>query len=312
VQYRKLGRTGLDVSLLGLGTGGARQMGKAQGHPVQQQHALVHRCLELGINLFDTAEGYGDTEQTLGEALDGVERSSYVLVTKWSYFNEVLSDVQTMRAAVERSLNRLRTDHVDVLLFHGLLPGHYDLVIDQYVPEMCRLRDEGLARHIGFSERFPKDPDHRAVTLGLTRHPELWDVVGVKYGILNQLAARQALPLAHQHDIGVINMAAVRERLPDPAYLERTIADWKTAGYLQPDSLPDSDPLGWLVHGQVESVVAAGYKYGADHAAVSTVLSGTATISHLESNAAALENPRLPADDTRRLADLFGQVNEYA
>ena len=87
VLYRKLGRTGLDVSLLGLGTGGARQMGKSPGHPVHRQHELVHRCLELGINLFDTAEAYEDTEATLGAALNGVDRRSYILVTKWSYFS---------------------------------------------------------------------------------------------------------------------------------------------------------------------------------------------------------------------------------
>ena len=311
--YRKLGRTGLDVSLLGLGTGGARQMGKSQGHPVHRQHELVHRCLELGINLFDTAEAYEDTEATLGAALNGVDRRSYILVTKWSYFrDEVFSDVGTMRAAAETSLRRLRTDYIDGLLFHGLLPEHYNHIVDKYVPEMYRLRDEGLAHHIGFSERFPKDPGHRAVTLGLTQHPDLWDVVGVKYGILNQLAVHEALPLALQHDVGVVNMAAVRERLPDPAFLERTIAGWKESGYLAPDSLPDVDPLGWLVHGDVESVVAAGYKFAAAHPAVATVLTGTATIGHLDSNAAALEHPWLPTDDSRRLADLFGQVKEYA
>ena len=90
-------------------------------------------------------------------------------------------------------------------------------------------------------------------------------------------------------------MAAARIRLPDPDLLEQTVAEWKDKGYLKPDSLADNDPLGWLVHNDVESVVAAGYKFAADHPAIATVLTGTSNLDHLEQNARALERPSLDA-----------------
>ena len=314
MNYRRLGRTGLEISLLGLGTGGARRMGQMLGHSREQQHALVQRCLDLGVNLFDTSALYADTEEALGEALEGVPRESYVLVTKWSYDRDDrwAEDPGELRESAERSLRRLRTDYLDVLMLHGVLPQHYDQVVERYVPELRRLHEEGVARYIGFSERFPLDTSHQAATMALSQHPELWDVVELKYGILNQLAAREALPLALEHEVGVINMAAVRIRLPDPALLEETVAEWKEAGYLPADSLSEKRPLDWLIHDAVDSVVSAGYKFAADHPAVSTVLSGTADIAHLEANAAALEDPKLSDADTSRLVELFGEVDEYA
>ena len=66
------------------------------------------------------------------------------------------------------------------------------------------------------------------------------------------------------------------------------------------------------MHVDVDSVISAGYKFGADHPAVSTVITGTASINHLESNVAALETPRLSAKDTHRIKDLFGRIVEYA
>ena len=107
-------------------------------------------------------------------------------------------------------------------------------------------------------------------------------------------------------------MAAARIRLPDPDLLEQTVAEWKEKGHLSPDSLPEKDPLGWLVHDDVESVVAAGYKFAADHPAIATVLTGTSNLDHLEQNARALERPSLNNADSQRLVDLFSHIVEYA
>ena len=85
MQYPTLGRTGLKVSLLSQGTGGPSQFGQKRGLLQVEQNRLIHRCLDLGINLFDTHESYGDSEAILGRALDGVPRDDYILVTKWAY-----------------------------------------------------------------------------------------------------------------------------------------------------------------------------------------------------------------------------------
>ena len=84
LEYRTLGRTGLKVSLLGYGTGGASKFGATAGLDAAARNSLIRRALELGVNFFDTAAGYGESEEFLGESLSGVPRDSYVLCTKWS------------------------------------------------------------------------------------------------------------------------------------------------------------------------------------------------------------------------------------
>ena len=133
----------------------------------------------------------------------------------------------------------------------------------------------------------------------------------LKYGILNQAAAQEALPLAIQNNVGIMNMAAVRVKLPDPDLLQELIREWAKQGSIKHGSLPDENPLDWLVHDNVISVVGAGYKFAADHPAVATVVTGTSNISHLQENAVALEKPYLPAEDTKLVKKLFGQINEY-
>lgn len=314
MQYRPLGKTDLHLSLLSLGTGGARRFGQAQGMTQTHQNALVRQAFDLGVNYFDTSENYDSSEEILGRALDGISRDQYVLSTKWAMYKDeqTADDPQQLIDTVERSLKRLRTDYIDIMMFHGILADIYHEVVDRFYPTMQRLKDEGKIRCIGFSEAFVADPAHEAIALGMKTHPDLWDVVMLKYGILNQVAADEILPLALQHGVGILNMAAVRIKLPDPVLLEALIADWKARKLIPADALPASDPLGFLVHDEVDSVISAGYKFAADHEAVATVLTGTATISHLVQNARALENPALCVADTERLKKLFGHIAEYA
>ena len=247
--YRTLGRTGLRVSLASFGTGGPSNLGQHRGMTASEQDALVRRCLDLGINLFDTSKNYGDSEQILGRALRGVPRDLYHLVTKWwgDHDVDLLPDgPEVLRASVERSLTRLRTDYVDVVMLHGPLPAQYGQMVDRYYPELDRLRQEGKVRFTGFSERFYADPEHLLAETALGSGPELWDVVMLKYGILNQYAAKTVLPLARQHAVGIINMAAVRVKLPDPALLEELMADWKARGLIPRTPFQTGTPwAGW-------------------------------------------------------------------
>ena len=313
MKYRILGKTGLKVSLASFGTGGPSQFGQHKGLEQGQQTALVRRCVDLGVNLFDTHEGYGDSERILGEALRGVSRDSYHIVTKWSHHSDggAGRDAAAFTESLERSLKRLNTDYVDVLMIHGPLADEYDSVVERFVPTLERLQQQGKVRFKGFSTRYIADPAQEIVPHALHRSPELWDVVMLKYGILNQIMAKEAL-LAVEHNIGVLNMASVRIKLPVPALLEELIAEWKEIGYIGHDSVPAKDPLGWLVHGDVDSVVSAAYKFGADHPAVASVITGTSSLQHLERNIAALEEPRLPEEDSARLKCLFGDIAEYA
>ena len=314
MQYRTLGRTGLKVSLLSQGTGGPSQFGQKRGLLQAEQNRLIRGCLDLGINLFDTHESYGESETILGRALKGIPRDDYILVTKWAYprDGDPTGDPEELTRSVERSLRNLNTDHIDVMMFHGLLAEHHDVVVERYMPVLERLRERGLVGHRGFSLRYIVDPDQRGATAGLKKAPDLWDVIMLKYGILNQYAAKEMLPLALEHNIGILNMAAVRIKLPNPKLLEETISDWKSRGLVPQDALPDEDPLGWLVHDDVESIIAAAYKFAADHPAISSVITGTSNLTHLESNVRAIRNPVLDPDDSARLKRLFGHIVEYA
>ena len=314
MQYRILGRTGLKVSLLSQGTGGPSQFGQKRGLLQAEQNRLIRRCLDLGINLFDTHESYGESEAILGRALQGVPRDDYILVTKWAYprDGDPTGDPEELARSVERSLRRLNTDHIDVMLFHGLLAEHHDMVVERYMPVLERLRERGLVGYRGFSLRYFIDPAQCGATAGLKKAPDLWDVIMLKYGILNQYAAREMLPLALEHNIGILNMAAVRIKLPNPQLLEEMISDWKSRRLIPRDALPDKKPLDWLVHDGVESVIAAAYKFAADHPAITSVITGTSNLDHLEANVRAMENPALDPADRARLERLFGHIVEYA
>ncbi len=314
MEYRTLGKTGLQVSLAAFGTGGPSQFGQHKGLLQGQQSALVRRCIELGVNLFDTHEGYGDSERILGEALRGVPRDSYHLVTKWSYHSNggVGRDAAAFQASVERSLKLLHTDYVDVMMIHGILASEYESVVERFIPTIERFQEQGKVRFKGFSTRYIVDPAQEIVPVAISSHPDMWDVVMLKYGILNQIMAKEALTLASHHGIGVLNMASVRIKLPVPALLEELIAEWKDKGYIPGDSVPSRNPLGWLAHHDVDSVVSAAYKFAADHPAITSVITGTSSMQHLETNIAALEKPRLPRADSARLKCLFGDIVEYA
>jgi L-galactose dehydrogenase len=316
MEYRDFGRTGLKVSLLSFGTGGPSSIGNSDKLQQAEEDAIVRRCLDLGVNLFDSSPNYGRSEAILGHALEGVSRDSYYLATKWPHWDEkrkvVKDDPQELLDSVEESLRRMRTDYVDILQFHGLLSEHYDEVADRFMPVMEKLKEQGKIRFNGFSIRFHADPKHEAAKLALSKDTVIWDSIMLKYGILNQWAAKEILPLAIEKGVGILNMAAVRFKLPNPQLLEETIADWKQRGLVPADSMREKNPLDWLIHDDVDSVISAGYKFAADHPGIPTVLTGTINVHHLDSNARALENPHLSEADTRRVIELFGNIGEYA
>ena len=312
MDYRVLGRTGLNVSLVGLGTGGPSNFGQRTGSSFQDQHALVRAALDMGINFFDTAAAYRESEELLGRTLAGVPRNKYILATKCSLFdrddNNRLVAADDVMSQCERSLKRLQTHVIDVYQLHGVVPDRYDEVIERLYPALERLREQGKIRFIGITELFFSDTSHqmlrRAVPSGL------WDSVMLKYGMLNQAAAWEVLPLCQEHNVGVLNMAPIRVKLSQGDELRALMADWVARGLVPVDALPKEEPLGWLVHDSTDSVISAGYKFAAAHAAISTVLTGTANLDHLKANAAAILGQPLPAEDTKRLQQLFGNLTE--
>jgi L-galactose dehydrogenase len=314
MEYRRLGRTGLRVSVMGIGTGGPSRLGQSSGVPEAEAGQMVRRALDLGVNLIDTAADYGESESILGRALTGVARESYVLCTKFNGVRnhrlpalgpETLKAEAELEHSLERSLQRLGTDYVDVLQLHGLTPDWYAPVRDRFVPGLRRLQERGRLRFIGVTERFADDPhEHTAARLAL--QDDFFDTMMVGYNLLLPAAEQRLFPETQRRDIGVLAMIVVSATIAQPEQLAAQIAALKAAGQLAHDAGPDQGPLDWLVHGDVDSVTSAAYRFAAGHPAVSCVLSGTSRVAHLEQNVGAVLRGPLPEADRARLRHLFG------
>lgn len=315
MEYRRFGRTGLRVSVMGLGSGGPSQLGQGSGVAEADAARVVRRALDLGINLIDTAADYRESEAILGRALQGVPRDSYVLCTKFNPVRnrnnqrsgeEGLKTEAEMAESVERSLSRLQTDHVDLLQLHGVPPNWYDAVRDRFVPQAKRLQSQGKFRFLGLTETFANDDHHETLTRGLA--DDLYDAMMVGYNLLTPMPEEHVLPEAQRRDVGILVMCAVRRAIARPEQLETLIASLKAGGELPLDALPGQGPLDWLIHDAIPSVPAAAYAFAAGHPGVSCVLTGTANVRHLEDNVASILGPPLPEADRKRLVALFGPI----
>ena len=158
MQKRKLGRSGLEVSAIGLGCMG---MSFAYGRPEERDEresiATIHRAIELGVTFFDTAEAYGPytNEELLARALAG-KRDRVVIATKFGFTFDALGAIAGtdsrpahIREVVEASLGRLKTDHIDLLYQHRV---DRNVPIEDVVGAMAALVREGKVSHLGLSE----------------------------------------------------------------------------------------------------------------------------------------------------------------
>jgi aryl-alcohol dehydrogenase-like predicted oxidoreductase len=167
VKYRKLGRQGPQVSALGLGcmSIGIHDIYTSSVKDDDAAVALIHRALELGITLLDTADIYGDSERQVGKALKGRAREQIVLATKFGFTTGI--DANARREAGDRmingsakyvqdacnaSLQRLGVDYIDLYYLHRVDPK---TPIEETVGAMADLVKQGKVRHIGMSEPSP-------------------------------------------------------------------------------------------------------------------------------------------------------------
>jgi L-galactose dehydrogenase len=321
MQYRPLGRTGLNVSLASLGTGGDSRLGQSTHGSLAESTRVVRRALELGINLIDTAPSYMESERLLGEALAGVPRDSYLLSTKVSPRREgKLVEPEQVTASCEESLRRLGTDFVDVLMFHGVTRAEYPGIAEELWPAAKRLQEQGKVRFIGVTEPMPGSSyrnaadgpafdsafGHEVVTQAA--RDGIWDLVMLKYGLLDQSARQTALAALGEANLGVMVMSAVRGSIVRPSELEALIAEWKSLGLLEAAAVPETDPLSFLAQDGVPSIRAAGYRFVVEDPEVSTVTIGTGSVEHLEESVADVLAGPLPAALRARARELFGEI----
>ncbi|NYV73067.1 aldo/keto reductase [Streptomyces sp. UH6] len=203
-QYRNLGRTGMKVSPLCLGT----MMFGARGNPDHEDSVrIIHRALDAGINFVDTADVYsaGESETIVGKALAGGRRDDVVLATK---FHGALGDGPNDRGnsrrwivrAVEDSLRRLGTDRIDLYQVHRPEP---DTDFDETLGALTDLVRQGKIRYIGTSTFEPSaivegqwTAERRGRERVVTEQPP--------YSLLARGIEREVLPVAERHGLGVL------------------------------------------------------------------------------------------------------------
>ena len=307
MEYRQLGRTGLRVSLMALGCGGPSRLGLSTGRSTAQSAAIVQSALDAGVNLIDTATAY-QTEPLVAAGLRGRPRDRVVLSSKRGLNaagGERLLSGAELEAAVEASLRRLETDYIDIYHLHGVSPEQYPHARDEMVPALQRLQAAGKVRFLGITERFGGDTEHRMLRDVLADGP--FDVLMVGFNMLNQTARDTVLRVAGERGVGTMIMFAVRRAFSRPQRLRELLAELADRGEVDPALATADDPLRFLST-EAGDLADAAYRYCSWQPGVSTVLSGTGNLDHLNRNVASFARGPLSATVAARIDRLFAGV----
>jgi aryl-alcohol dehydrogenase-like predicted oxidoreductase len=193
MEKRIFGRTGLSVSALGFGGAPIGYLNTDR----QQVIRLLNLLLDLGVNVIDTAASYPGSEEVIGEAI-GTRRDQFVLVSKCgSKFPDLSGEAwsdELITATIDRSLTRLRTDQLDVMLLHSC--GIDVLKKGEAIAALVKAKQAGKIRHAGYSG------DNEAAQYAAA-HPDL-DVLQTSVNITDQWNIDHVLPIAREHRLGVM------------------------------------------------------------------------------------------------------------
>ncbi|NET39618.1 MAG: aldo/keto reductase [Cyanothece sp. SIO1E1] len=303
MRYTTLGRTGLPVSIIGLGA--STRFGKLIGPDLPRAERILQTAFDQGIDLIDTAAIYNQSEEILGRLLKKQRRESYVLTSKYFPIEEDGRPMapEKVRETVESSLKLLDTDYLDVLQIHGVRPESYQAIVELHHDILKQLQTEGKFRYLGITETIRYDPWHKMMHMAL--EDDLFDTAMIAYNLLSPDPEVDILPKCKNQKVGVIGMTAARPTLCDNSRLEALISKAKAEGRIGPDALPDSRSLDWLLDDSIATVATAGYSYVLAEPAVCTVLSGTTDPNHLIENVrSALATP-LSKEKRLRLQSIF-------
>ena len=310
MRYRRLGRTGLEVSELSYGAARGARTDRAAFIEV------VRAAIDAGINFIDTAEGYdgGDSEIALGEALAGHDdvlvETKYCPYENFSPNAAYVGGPEKLVASAEESLRRLRRDRLDIFLGHGMrtLETLDRFMNDGSYDAMVKLRDQGKVRFIGISELSEADGTHevlqRAVPSGA------FDVVMLTINFLFQTAAKKIIPLCRAHDVGTVVMMPLNQASKESGLVSVAAARECVRRHIAHGNLPaevpytDEDLFAFL---EPLSVPEAALRYVLSND-VSTCCAGTRSRERLAENLQAVDPPYLDEARLGRLRELFGRI----
>lgn len=297
MEYRTLGKTGLQVSKLGFG---ASPLGNEFGEvdPAEGGRA-VHCAIDLGINYFDVAPYYGRTlaESRLGAALEG-HRDKVVLATKCGRYDVDGFDFSSarIRSSIDESLRRLRTDYLDVFLAHDIEFEDRTQIVEEAIPTMRALQREGKARFIGIT----------GLQLSMLREVAEAAPIDVvlsycRYNLLITDMDDLLTPFVQQQGIGLINasplhMGILRAGGPPswhPASVEVKEAGSRLVQFCEQRGVRASD---------------LALQFCLQHDYVSATLSGMSTVEQVRQNIAAATG----SADTALIQELSALISPFA
>lgn len=307
MQYRTLGRTGLEVSAVGLGTWA---FGSAVYGSVGESDALatIGRALDTGITFFDSAPLYGEgqrdgiAEEILGRGL-GTRRDNVVISTK---FGRKVSDgcapnfhAERAFSSVEESLRRLGTDRIDLLFFHS--PFSAAEINDDVWGALDTLRQQGKVRHVGHSISMFQDTEGMARAWYADRKI---DAVQVVYSLMNRESERLITELG-ANGCGVVARESLangfltgtinRDTVFPPGSMNTRYSREEIA-----ERVDYVDSLRFLVRGRVTGMAQAALRWVLDNPRVSLVLTGARNPAELNDGAAAADLPPFTPDELCR------------
>ena len=293
IMTRTLGRTQADVTILGYGAMELR--GEPRGPEIDDDTAgrLLNAVLDGGINLIDTSPDYGRSEELIGKHL-GHRRDEFFLASKCGCLIEIPADAQppyphdyspaNVRADVEQSLRRLRTDRLDLVQVH-MSPSVEQLRDNQTVETLQELRKEGKVRFIGMSGILPNLPGQIAM--------DVFDAFQVPYSAV-QRDHEELITAAAGTGAGTLIRGGAARGAPSED------KNWRTGPLSQPAGLGQrnwaASGIGDLLAGSGMTPMEFVLRFTLSHPYLSTTIVGTASPGHLQSNIATAEKGPLPAD----------------
>ena len=309
MQYTTLGKTGLQVSVAGLGCGGYSRLGQTTGRSEAQSIALVQQAIDLGVNFIDTARNYR-TEAIVGKALKGRNRDELVISTKTTLADDTgRKPAEQVVRELETSLRKMDLTFVDVFHLHGVQPSVYDHAVDKIVPALLREQEKGKFRFLGITEVPPKDPHHQ--TLERAVQQDCFDVVMVAFHLMHQSAREKIFKHTLVKGIGVLNMFAVRLLFSEPGRLNHVVTQLVNEGKLPVWLAETEDPLDFLIHPDgAHTIIDAAYRYCRHEPGTDVILFGTGSPTHLRSNIDSILSSPLPAADLQQIKELFGALED--
>ncbi|HJZ07044.1 MAG TPA: aldo/keto reductase [Trebonia sp.] len=293
IMTRTLGRTQADVTILGYGAMELR--GQPRGPEIDDDTAgrLLNAVLDGGINLIDTSPDYGRSEELIGNHL-GHRRDEFFLASKCGCLIEIPADAQppyphdyspaNVRADVEQSLRRLRTDRLDLVQVH-MSPSVEQLRDNQTVETLQELQKEGKVRFIGMSGILPNLPGQIAM--------DVFDAFQIPYSAV-QRDHEELITAAAATGAGTLIRGGAARGAPSED------KNWRTGPLSQPAGLGQrnwaASGIGDLLAGSGMTPMEFVLRFTLSHPYLSTTIVGTASPGHLQSNIATAEKGPLPAD----------------